>query len=40
MGSVKCTHVDSNGSDTHPSDWFCADGEQREINEKEKEIDR
>ena len=26
---VICTHVDSNGNDKHPVDWFCADGERR-----------
>ena len=23
---VICTHIDSNGNDKHPVDWFCADG--------------
>ena len=23
---VICTHIDSNGNDKHPTDWFCADG--------------
>ena len=27
---VICTHIDSNGNDKHPADWFCADGERRE----------
>ena len=27
---VICTHIDSNGNDKHPCDWFCADGEQRQ----------
>ena len=26
---VICTHIDSNGNDKHPVDWFCADGERR-----------
>ena len=26
---VICTHIDSNGNDKHPADWFCADGEKR-----------
>ena len=25
---VICTHIDSNGNDKHPADWFCADGER------------
>ena len=25
---VICTHIDSNGNDKHPVDWFCADGEK------------
>lgn len=25
-GDITCDHVDSNGNDTHPADWFCADG--------------
>ena len=27
---VICTHIDSNGSDTHSVDWFCADGKRRD----------
>lgn len=27
---VICTHIDSNGNDKHPVDWFCADGERKE----------
>lgn len=27
---VICTHIDSNGNDKHPVDWFCADGKRRE----------
>ena len=27
---VICTHIDSNGNDKHPADWFCADGERKE----------
>lgn len=27
---VVCTHIDSNGSDTHSVDWFCADGERKD----------
>jgi hypothetical protein len=26
---VICTHIDSNGNDKHPVDWFCADGERK-----------
>lgn len=26
-GDIICDHVDSSGNDTHPADWFCADGE-------------
>jgi hypothetical protein len=26
---VICTHIDSNGNDKHPADWFCADGERK-----------
>ena len=26
---VICTHIDSNGNDKHPADWFCADGKRR-----------
>ena len=26
---VICTHIDSNGNDKHPADWFCADGRKR-----------
>ena len=26
---VVCAHIDSNGNDKHPADWFCADGERR-----------
>lgn len=26
---VICTHIDSNGNDKHPVDWFCADGKER-----------
>ena len=26
---VICTHIDSNGNDKHPTDWFCADGRKR-----------
>ena len=29
---VICTHIDSNGNDKHPVDWFCADGERKDIN--------
>lgn len=25
---VVCAHIDSNGNDKHPADWFCADGER------------
>ena len=25
-----CTHVDSNGNDTHSENWFCGDGKRRE----------
>jgi len=28
-GDIICDHVDSNGNDTHPADWYCADGERR-----------
>lgn len=28
---VICTHIDSNGNDKHPVDWFCADGERRSV---------
>lgn len=28
-GDIICDHVDSSGNDTHPADWFCADGERR-----------
>ena len=27
---VICTHIDSNGNDKHPTDWFCADGRKRD----------
>ena len=27
---VICTHIDSNGNDKHPDDWFCADGVRKE----------
>ena len=27
---VICTHIDSNGNDKHPVDWFCADAERME----------
>ena len=27
---VVCAHIDSNGNDKHPADWFCADGERKE----------
>ena len=27
-GDIICDHVDSSGNDTHPADWFCADGER------------
>ena len=27
---VICTHIDSNGNDKHPVDWFCADGKRKE----------
>lgn len=27
---VVCTHIDSNGNDTHSVDWFCADGKRRD----------
>lgn len=26
--SVICSHVDNHGSDVHPADWYCADGER------------
>lgn len=29
-GMAICTHVDSNGSDTHSENWFCGDGKRRE----------
>ena len=28
-GDIICDHIDSSGNDTHPADWFCADGERR-----------
>ena len=27
---VICTHIDSNGNDKHPVDWFCADGKRKD----------
>ena len=27
---VICTHIDSNGNDKHPADWFCADRKRKE----------
>ena len=27
---VVCAHIDSNGNDKHPADWFCADGKRKE----------
>jgi len=29
-GDIICDHIDSNGNDTHPADWFCADEERAE----------
>ena len=34
-GDIICDHVDSSGNDTHPEDWFCADGERRELWKKD-----
>ena len=28
-GDIICDHIDSSGNDTHPADWFCADGEKK-----------
>ena len=34
---VICTHIDSNGNDTHSADWFCADGKRKKYKEYDPE---